>query len=159
MSNNDKNTIELTKEGLEELRSELAELKEIKLTAVIKRVSKAREYGDLSENAEYHAAKEEQEFLETRIEEIEDIISRAVVIKNTRSQSKIGVGSVVTVTKKGSKDKKVFTIVGEFEANPLENKISSVSPLGKALVGKKKGDTTEVKAPAGIMEYTIKDIK
>ena len=159
MSNLDTNKIELTKEGLEEIRAELAELKEIKLMAVIKRVAKAREYGDLSENAEYHSAKEEQEFIETRIEEIESVLARAVVIKNTRSQSTIGVGSTIIVTKKGSSAKKTFYLVGEFESNPLEGKISSVSPLGKALVGKKKTEKVIVKAPAGEIEYTIVEIK
>ncbi|PJA69358.1 MAG: transcription elongation factor GreA, partial [Candidatus Pacebacteria bacterium CG_4_9_14_3_um_filter_40_12] len=99
MSNNDTNKIELTKEGLEELQTELTQLKEQKLVAVIKRVAKAREYGDLSENAEYHSAKEEQEFIETRIEEIELIISRSVVVQNTRSKSNIGIGTTVIVSK------------------------------------------------------------
>ncbi len=159
MPKEDTNTIKLTKDGLEELQAELSELKEIKLMAVIKRVAKAREYGDLSENAEYHSAKEEQEFIETRIEEIEHVLSRAVVIKNTRSQSTVGVGSTIVVTKKGSSAKKTFYLVGEFEANPLENKISSISPLGKALVGKKKDAKVMVKAPAGEIEYTIVEIK
>lgn len=159
MSKNDTNQIELTKEGLDELKAELSELKEQKLVAVIKRVAKAREYGDLSENAEYHSAKEEQEFVETRIEEIEDIISRSVIVKNTRSKKNIGVGSVVVVTKKGSKDKRELTVVGEFEADPASGKISVGSPLGEALVGKKKGDKAVVQAPAGEIEYTIVNIK
>ncbi|MCB9800698.1 MAG: transcription elongation factor GreA [Pseudomonadales bacterium] len=160
MTKNDKpNQIELTKEGLDELTQELSELKEQKLVAVIKRVAKAREYGDLSENAEYHSAKEEQEFIETRIEEIEGIIARSVVVKNTRSKSTIGVGSTVVVSKKGSKDKKTLYVVGEFEANPTEGKISVGSPLGEALVGKKKGDKAVFNAPAGEIEYRIVEIK
>jgi transcription elongation factor GreA len=159
MSNTAQNQIEVTKEGLEELQAELTELKEVKLPTVIKRVSKAREYGDLSENAEYHSAKEEQEFVETRIDEIETILARAKVVKQTKSSTTIGVGSTVVVRKKGAKASLTLLIVGEFEANPSENKISSASPLGKALIGKKKGDTTMVKAPAGLIEYSIQDIK
>lgn len=159
MSNNDTNQIELTKEGLDELQTELAELKEQKLVAVIKRVAKAREYGDLSENAEYHSAKEEQEFIETRIEEIETIISRSVVVQNTKSKNTVGIGSTVVVSKKGSKEKKELKIVGEFEADPILGKISVGSPLGEALVGKKKGDTAVFQAPAGEIEYTIIEIK
>lgn len=159
MSNNDTNQIELTKEGLDELQAELAELKEQKLVAVIKRVAKAREYGDLSENAEYHSAKEEQEFIETRIEEIETIISRSVVVQNTKSKNTVGIGSTVVVSKKGSKEKKELKIVGEFEADPILGKISVGSPLGEALVGKKKGDTAVFQAPAGEIEYTIIEIK
>lgn len=159
MSKNDTNKIELTKEGLEELKAELVELKEQKLTAVIKRVSKAREYGDLSENAEYHSAKEEQEFIETRIEEIEDVINRSVVVNNTRSSTVIGIGSKVVIIRKGSKEKKNISIVGEFEANPNEGKVSVGSPLGQALMGKKKEQTALVQAPAGEIEYTIVEIQ
>lgn len=161
MSDNTKvKQIQLTKEGLEELKAELQELKEVKLPNVIKRVAAARSHGDLSENAEYTDSKEEQQFVETRISEIEDILERAVVVKQTKSQTKIGVGSTVIASIKG-KAKKHFTfhIVGEFEANPTEGKISSVSPLGAALMGKKKGDEIKVAAPAGEIIYIIQDIK
>ena len=161
-SKNPKNTpdrIELTKNGLEELKEEVRQLKEDKLPAVIKRVAEAREYGDLSENAEYHDAKDEQRLIETRIDEIEDILAQAKVVNTTRSTTKVGVGSNIVVRKSSGKKTLSIQIVGEFEADPLENKITSGSPLGKALMGKKKGDTVKVKAPSGVIEYEIVDIK
>lgn len=149
--------IELTQEGLAELKEELSNLKDVKLPAVIDRVAKAREYGDLSENAEYHDARSEQEFVQTRIDEIEIVLSKAVIVKKSLGTKKVGIGSVVTVKPKGGKTTKL-TIVGEFQGNPKEGKISSVSPLGKALVGKKKDDKVTVTAPAGEVEYTIENI-
>ncbi len=152
--------IQLTQEGLEELKQELSELIDVKLPAVIDRVAKAREYGDLSENSEYHSAKEDQTLVETRIEEIQSILDHAQIVKHTTSSSKVGMGSHVVVTVLGKKAKKQnFTIVGETEANPSEGKISSASPLGKALMGKKKGDQAKVSAPAGVVEYMIEEIK
>lgn len=148
--------IELTQEGLAELKEELAQLKEVKLPAVVDRVAKAREYGDLSENAEYHDARSEQDFVQTRIDEIEEVLAKAVIVKKTQSTQKVGIGSVVSVKNNGKTTK--LTIVGEFQGNPKEGKVSSVSPLGKALVGKKKGDKTTVSAPAGNVEYTIENI-
>lgn len=149
--------IELTQEGLSELKEELNQLKTVKLPAVISRVAKAREYGDLSENAEYHDAIAEQELVQARIDEIEDILTKAVIVKKTSSTIKVGIGSTVTI--KASKGKEMsVTIVGEFQGRPKDNKVSSVSPLGKALMGKKKGDKVSVKAPAGDVEYTIQNI-
>ena len=127
-SKNPKNTpdrIELTKNGLEELKEEVRQLKEDKLPAVIKRVAEAREYGDLSENAEYHDAKDEQRLIETRIDEIEDILAQAKVVNTTRSTTKVGVGSNIVVRKSSGKKTLSIQIVGEFEADPLENKISA----------------------------------
>lgn len=151
--------IELTKEGLEEITAELRELVDVKLPAVINRVAKAREHGDLSENAEYHSARDDQQLLQARIDELQNIIDNAVVVKNTKSQNKVGMGSVVVITKIGTKKEKTIQIVGEFEADPTANKISVGSPLGIAVLGKKKGDTVIVKAPAGEIEYEIINIK
>jgi len=151
--------IELTKTGLEDLKAELTELKDIKLPATIKRVTEAREYGDLSENSEYHDAKDEQRLLETRIDEIESILSQAKVITTTRSTLKVGVGSEVEVRKKGAKTTKKLQIVGEFEASPMENKISNASPIGKAIMSKKKGDVVLVNTPSGEISYEIIEIK
>lgn len=152
--------VQLTSEGLEELQLELKDLIEVRLPAVIDRVAKAREYGDLSENAEYTSAKEDQTLLEARIEEIEAILANAQVVQQTRSTTKVGMGSQVTVSVVGKKGKKVtMTVVGEFEAEPGENKISSVSPLGKALMGTKKGDRVTVSAPAGEIEYEVVEIE
>lgn len=157
MMANDK--IQLTQEGLEELKAEVKQLKEVKLPKIILRVASAREQGDLSENADYHSAKEEQNFVETRISEIEDILANSKVVKSSRGTSTIGIGSRVEVSLKG-KSGKTFTyeIVGEFEADPEEGKISAVSPLGKSLIGKKKGDSVKIVAPAGEVEYTIENI-
>jgi len=152
--------VQLTQEGLEELQGELKELVEVTLPTNVERVAKAREYGDLSENAEYHSAKEDQELIETRIDEIESIIANGEVVKITKSSSKVGMGSTVAVTFVGKKAKAlVYTIVGEFEADPAGGKVSSVSPLGKALMSKKKGDQVKVSAPAGVIEYEILEIK
>jgi transcription elongation factor GreA len=153
------NQIELTKEGLEEIKSELLELVEVKLPAIITRVAKAREHGDLSENAEYHSARDDQQLMQARIDELQNIIDNAIIVKNTKSQNKVGMGSSVTIKKKGAKKESVITIVGEYEANPSTEKVSVGSPLGEALIGKKKGDTVIVKAPAGEIQYVITNIK
>lgn len=153
------NQIELTKEGLEEITTELLELVEVKLPAIIERVARAREHGDLSENAEYHSARDDQQLLQARIDELQNIVDNAVVVKNTRSQNKIGMGSSVTIKKAGTTKEKTINIVGEFEADPTASKISVGSPLGEALFGKKKGDTVVVKAPAGKIEYEVINIK
>jgi len=152
-------SIQLTQAGLDELKQELQELIDVKLPEAIDRVTKAREYGDLSENSEYHSARDDQQLVQTRIDQIGEIIEKAQVIKNTRSKTVVGVGSKVTIQKKGSNTKKTFELAGEFESEPGENKISSVSPLGKSLMGQKKGDTAQVKAPSGVVEYKIIDVK
>lgn len=151
--------IELTQEGLEELKTELAELKQQKLPSIIERVARAREYGDLSENAEYHNARDEQQLIEARIEEIETIINKARIIQQTKSTQKVGMGSTVEIQETGSKKSTKVTIVGEFEADFAASKVSSVSPLGKALHGRKKGDEVTVQAPAGATAYTIISIE
>lgn len=154
-----KQQIELTKEGLDELQTELTELVEHKLPATILRVTKAREHGDLSENAEYHSARDDQQLLQARIDELQEVISKAKVIKQTKSNTKVGVGSVVVVLKDGSKKEITLKIVGEFEADPKTGKVSNASPMGSSLMGKKKGDKIVVKAPAGKVEYEIINIK
>lgn len=151
--------VEVTEDGLGELKRELKELIEVKLPASVDRVAKAREYGDLSENAEYHSARDDQELLQARIAEIEEILVNAKVVKHTLSTSKVGMGSVVTVSIKGKKKQLSFHIVGEFETDPTQNKISSVSPLGLALMNKKRGDVVTVNVPAGQVEYVIEEIK
>lgn len=152
--------VQLTQEGLEELKTELQQLKEQKLPQIIERVSSARDQGDLSENADYHSAKEEQNFTETRISEIEDILAHSTVVKNTTSHTQVGIGSKVEVYIEGKAGKTFnYEIVGEFEADPEEGKVSAVSPLGKALLNKKKGEKTSVTAPAGAVVYVIKNIK
>lgn len=155
---NQKPVIELTQEGRADLEKEVNELKNVKLPQIIERVSTAREHGDLSENAEFHSAKEEQELVEARIEEIETILANSKVVQNTTGSTKIGMGSKITIVKKGNGKKQKATIVGEFEAEPGSDKVSISSPLGKALVGKRKGDVVAVDVPAGSVEYEILEI-
>ena len=158
-TNQPTNQTELTSEGLNELKEELKELEEDKLPAAIERVATAREHGDLSENSEYHSARDDKELVETRIDQIKSILENAVVVKATKSHQHVGIGSRVTLTKKGSTKKIVYVLVGEYEADPVNGKISVASPLGKALLKKKVGDSAVVSAPAGKTEYTIVEIK
>jgi transcription elongation factor GreA len=151
---NDK--IQFTAAGLAEIQAEVDELKNQKLPLAIERVARARDFGDLSENAEYHAAKEELAFVEGRIEELESIINKAVVAKDESGNGSAGIGCKVTVEVDGTDH--TYEIVGEWEADPLKKKISHTSPLGQALVGKKKGEKVEFEAPAGKVIYKIKKI-
>ncbi len=149
-----KKEFQLTKEGVLELQAELAQLKS-KLVDVIEAIKTARDQGDLSENAEYHAAKEDQERVDTRIAEIKHILANAEVVSR-RTTTSVGIGNSVTLAS-GKKDV-VYHIVDSVEADPLEAKISDESPIGKALLGKKVGDTVEIKLPAGVKSYEIKQI-
>ena len=151
----DSKKIYLTKEGLEELKKELEELSKVKRPDVLSRVSQARSLGDLSENVEYVAAREELSFIDGRIDELEELIKQAVLIQESHSKGNhvVKLGSRVTLNVKGKKED--FTVVGEWEADPKEKKISHESPLGKALIGKKIGEKIEVEAPAGKVIYTI----
>lgn len=148
---------QLTQAGHSKLVAELKSLKEDKLQQAIDRVAKARAFGDLSENSEYHAAREDLSWMHDRMDELQAIINNCQIIANSASTSDIGVGNIVTVQVNGGEHE--FTIVGEWEADPATKKISHGSPLGQALLGKKKGDNVEVEAPAGKVVYTIKDVK
>lgn len=148
--------IQFTENGLAEITSELLDLKNTKLPAAIDRVSRARDFGDLSENAEYHAAKEELAFIEGRIEELEELIKKADVVKISNGNSQVALGCKVTVEADGKEH--TYEVVGEWEADPMEKKISHTSPLGQALLGKKKGEAVEFQAPAGKIIYKIKKI-
>lgn len=152
----DTKKIYLTKEGLGELKKEFEDLSKNKRPLVLERVSQARSMGDLSENAEYVAAREELSFIDGRIGELEELLSQAQIIQEDHSKgsnSVVKLGSKVWVNIKGKKEE--FTVVGEWEADPHEKKISHESPLGKALMGKKVGEKVEVEAPAGKVLYTI----
>ncbi len=156
----DRKHIYVTQEGLEELKSELNELKKVKRPEVLDRVSQARAMGDLSENSEYTAAREELSLIDGRIEELEDMLKRAKIIEATddgKGGKIVKLGSRVNVTV-GSK-KELFTVVGEWEADPHERKISHESPLGKALIGKSAGEKVEVEAPAGKIMYHIESVE
>lgn len=148
----------MTPLGYRQLVDELKLLETKSLPEGIDRVAKAREFGDLSENAEYHSAREDLAAIEGRIEELRDIIARVTVVDIKKSgEAEVGIGSVVSVEVNGSDHE--FSIVGEWEADPAAKKISHESPLGSALIGKKKGDTVEVEAPAGKVIYAIKEVK
>ncbi|MCL6096174.1 MAG: transcription elongation factor GreA [Patescibacteria group bacterium] len=152
----DSKKIYLTKEGLEELKNEFEKLSKTKRPDVLSRVSQARSMGDLSENAEYVAARDELSFIDGRIDELEELLKQAVLIVESASKNSnhvVKLGSRVTLTVKGKKED--FMVVGEWEADPQEKKISHESPLGKALIGKKIGEKVEVEAPAGKVLYTI----
>lgn len=154
---NQPQVVQLTQEGYDEIVAELKLLKEEKLPKAIQRVATARSFGDLSENAEYHAAREDLSFIEGRAAELEAIVVNAQIIKNGRKgKGTIDLGSKVTV--KVGREKHIYHIVGEWEANPLEKKISHQSPLGKALLGKTKGDAVEITVPAGKLKYVVVSI-
>ncbi|OGH47202.1 MAG: transcription elongation factor GreA [Candidatus Levybacteria bacterium RIFCSPLOWO2_01_FULL_39_10] len=151
----DAKKIYLTKEGLEKLKQEHEELTKVKRPEILDRVAQARNMGDLSENAEYTMAREELSFIDGRIDELDELLKQVVIISNNKS-STIKLGSKVMV--KSGKSKDEFTLVGEWEADPKEKKISHESPLGKALLGKKVGEEVEFEAPAGKILYTIEAI-
>lgn len=148
----------LTKEGFDKINSELGELKNTKRPVAVDRLQKARAMGDLSENSEYVAAKEDLEILDERIQEIEVLLADVEIIESSNTPTEVvEIGTKVSVRINGSDD--VFYIVGEFEADPANKKVSYTSPLGQALMGKKVGEVTSFDAPAGKKEYTILDIK
>ena len=146
----------MTQEGYEALSKELGELVETKRPKLVERLAFARQQGDLSENSDYINAKEELEFLDGRIDELQEVIKTATIV-NDSSHKKVSDGVVLgaRVTLKVNGDKHVYEIVGEWEADPVNKKISHDSPLGKALVGKKVGEKVQVEAPAGKVSYEI----
>lgn len=148
---------DITPEGLEKLKKELNYLVKVERKKVAKLLAKAISFGDLSENAAYSDAKEEQALLEKRIKELETIISKAKVVKTNKDSSKIQVGSTVFLDSETGKNK--YIIVGPSEASPFENKISYKSPLGKVLLNKQKGDSVEIKTPTGKIKYKITKIE
>jgi transcription elongation factor GreA len=150
--------VQMTPLGYRQLVDELELLEKTKRPEAIERLAKARDFGDLSENAEYHSAKEALSNLEGRVEELKDILTRVVVVDVQKAGLEmVGLGSVVNIEVNGSNHE--FTIVGEWEADPAAKKISHESPLGKALMGKKVGDDVEVEAPSGTITYAIKAVK
>ena len=148
---------QLTKTGYEAIKKEYEELVSVKRPQAVERLQKARSMGDLSENSEYSAAKEELAFVEGRVQEIEEILKTAEVVENHNGSTHIELGSSVTVQVDGKTE--LFQIVGEFEADPLNKKLSHTSPIGQALIGKTVGDLVEVDVPAGKIKYKIVDIK
>jgi transcription elongation factor GreA len=145
--------IQLTKQGLEELKKELEQLVSVKRPKMVERLAYARSQGDLSENSDYANAKEGLEFTDGKIEELEEVIATAEVVKGGSNGNGVGVGTKITVKTNGNKI--MFEMVGEWEADPINKKISPESPLGQALFGKQKGEKIEVEAPAGKLTYEI----
>ncbi len=151
-----KNT-QLTQEGFQNLERELEELKKTKRPAAVDRLAKARSMGDLSENSEYVAAKEELSFIDGRILEIEEILKTAAVVDIKTNNHIVSIGNKVVIQVNGTQEE--YIIVGEFEADPMNKKLSASSPIAKALLGKKINDQVEIEVPAGKIIYKIVEIK
>ena len=150
----------LTQDGLKKLEEELENLKSVKRREVAERIKIAIGYGDISENSEYEDAKNEQAFIEGRIITLEKMLRNARIINNDEIDiDTVSVGSIVTVEDLEFGDTMEYTIVGTAESDPLQNKISNESPVGKSILGKKKGTVVDVNVPAGIIQYKIVDIK
>ncbi len=159
MENNTNKEFFFTKEGLEKIEEELEYLKSVARAEVAAKIKVALGYGDLSENAEYDHAKNEQAKLEEKIAKLENMIRNAVIIEEEKlDKDVIHVGSKVTVYEKESDDEDEYTIVGSAEADPLEGKISNESPIGNALLGKKVGDIVSIEVPDGIINYEVRAI-
>ncbi len=149
----------MTRSGFDALDSELRALKSVERPAVIKAIAEAREHGDLSENAEYHAARERQSFVEGRIKELESIISRAEVIDTSKLSGTIKFGATVTLVDGDTDEERTYQIVGEAEADIERGLLNMRSPLARALIGKDEGDSVEVRTPGGEKTYEVVSIR
>ncbi len=147
----------LSREGLERLRGELEEMVSVRRVEVAQRIHDAKEHGDLTENAEYEDAKNEQAFVEGRIQSLETLIKNAIIIDEHHSTDHVQIGTTVVV--ESGDGKEAFTIVGAAEAKPTEGRISNESPVGHALLGKRKGEKVVVHVPAGDFTHTVKEIR
>ncbi len=150
--------IPLTARGFAKLDAELKKLKSVERPAVIASIAEAREHGDLSENAEYHAAREKQSFIEGRIRELESTIGRSEVIDASRLSGPIKFGATVVVVDEDTDEEKTFQIVGEQEASIEQGLLNLKSPLARALIGKEPGDSVEVRTPGGVRSYEIRAV-
>ncbi len=151
--------IPLTRAGFAALDAELKQLKTVERPAVIRAIAEAREHGDLSENAEYHAARERQSFIEGRVKELEGILSLAEVIDPAALSGPIKFGATVTLVDEDTDEEKTFQIVGEPEADIEQGKLNLKSPLSRALIGKEEGDSVEVRTPGGEKSYEVLEIR
>ncbi|RMG93552.1 MAG: transcription elongation factor GreA [Chloroflexi bacterium] len=154
----DENVVYLTKEGLQKIKEELTYLKSIKREEISAKLEAAIKQGDLRENADYHAAKEEQAFVEGRIRDLEDTLRRAKIITDEGPSDVVRVGSKVTVVEEGYGEPETYHIVGAHEADPGNGRISNESPFGRALLGARKGQTVTVETPGGTIQLTIQSI-
>ncbi len=153
-------TFPITKEGFVALENELKDLKSVQRPAVIQDIATAREHGDLSENAEYHAAREQQSFIEGRIQELEAVISKAQIIDvSSLSGSTVKFGATILIVNEDTDVEERYTIVGEYETDMENRKISVTAPLSRALIGKVIGDSVEVRSPKGLTTYEILEVE
>ena len=150
--------IPLTQAGFDALNAELKHLKTEERPAIIRAIAEAREHGDLSENAEYHSAKEKQSFIEGRVKELEGAISLADVIDPTKLSGAIKFGATVEIVDEDTDEEKTYQIVGEYEADIEAGKLNIKSPLARGLIGKEEGDSVEVRTPGGVKSYEILSI-
>lgn len=150
--------IPLTRTGFDKLDAELKHLKTVERPAIIRAIAEAREHGDLSENAEYHSAKEKQSFIEGRVKELEGVISLADVIDPAKLSGTIKFGATVEIVDEDTDEEKTYQIVGEYEADIENGKLNLKSPLSRALIGKDVGDSVEVRTPGGNRSYEILNI-
>jgi transcription elongation factor GreA len=151
--------VPLTARGFAQLDGELKKLKSVERPAVIQAISEAREHGDLSENAEYHAAREKQSFIEGRIKELEAVIARSEVIDVAKLSGAIKFGATVVLLDEDSEEKRTYQLVGEQEANIEAGLLNVKSPLARALIGKEEGDSVDVQTPGGVKSYEILEVK
>lgn len=151
--------IPMTRRGFDALDAELRALKQVERPAVIRAIAEAREHGDLSENAEYHAAREKQSFIEGRIKEVEAIMGRAEVIDPTKLAGAIKFGATVKIVDEDTDEEKTYQIVGESEADIENNLLNIRSPLARALIGKEPGDSVEVRTPGGDRSYEVLSVE
>ncbi|WP_299723926.1 transcription elongation factor GreA [uncultured Tateyamaria sp.] len=147
--------IPMTRAGAQALETELKQLKTVERPAIIKAIAEAREHGDLSENAEYHSAKEKQSFIEGRVKELEGVISLADVIDPSKMSGAIKFGATVTLVDEDTDEEKTYQIVGEYEANIEKGLLNIKSPIARALIGKEEGDSVEVRTPGGEKSYEV----
>ncbi len=150
--------IPLTRAGFDKLDAELKHLKTVERPAIIRAIAEAREHGDLSENAEYHSAKEKQSFIEGRVKELEGVISLAEIIDPTKLSGAIKFGATVTVADEDTDEEKTYQIVGEYEADIEKGLLNMKSPIARALIGKEEGDSAAVRTPGGDKSYEIVSI-
>lgn len=153
-------TVPFTREGFQRLKTELEQLKAVERPKIIREIAEARSHGDLSENAEYQAAKEKQGFIEGRIADLDDKLSRAQVIEyQGGAEERVKFGAWVTLTDEESGEAKSYRIVGDLEADLERGLISLSSPIARAVMGKVEGDVVEVRVPKGMVEYSITEVR
>lgn len=153
--------VPLTQTGAEKLRAELAHLKQVERPRIIEAIAEARAHGDLKENAEYHAARDQQGMTEARIRDLESQLSHAEIIDVSRLDpgSRVVFGATVTLVDEDSGTEKTYQIVGDLEADMKQNKVSISSPMARALIGREEGDVVEVDAPGGRRQYEIAEVR